>query len=119
MWDKENNTEKYLSNYVRLYRETGYVNVEGILRYFPEDNDWAKAGDLYFYPDPSGENSLDVSFYNVYGDSYPTISFVDGNTAVRTDGGVINAGNAADLKCIGFDPEEIFKDGNCVKMSPA
>lgn len=114
MWDEENNTEKYISNIVEFYLEAGYITVEGILRYFPEDGDGVMAGDLCFYPDPMTTPLL-VPFTNKLGYTERTISFTDGNTSVRTDGGVIDVGNVNDARSRLFDPEEVFKDGNCVK----
>lgn len=110
--------QRYASNIVVFNDNTGYVTYEGILRYFPEDDYMISAGDLYFYPDPSGSVQVPVLFTDSYSEGEP-ISFVDGDTALRTDGGVIYVGNVDkdNLKGgRGFYAEEIFKETNCVKV---
>lgn len=107
-WDKETGSEKYIFNIVELNCDDGFVPAEGILRYFPENGDYAAEGDLCFYPSPISDYPLFVSV------DERIIFFTDGNTALRSDGGVISAGNVSDRND-GFDAEEIFKNGNCVK----
>ena len=107
--------QRYVSNIVEFNEGTGYVTYEGILRYFPEDDYGISAGDLYFYPDPSGSVRVPLLFTDSYGEGEP-ISFVDGDTALRTDGGAIYVGNVNDRRD-GFNAEEFFKERNCIKGS--
>lgn len=111
------NGQQYLSNIVEFNEGTGYNTYEGILRYFPEDDYMISAGDLYFYPDPSGSVRVPVLYTDSYSEGEP-ISFVDGDTALRTDGGVIYVGNVDKdrMQDRGFNAEEIFKETNCVKV---
>lgn len=106
--------QRYVSNIVEFNTDTGYNTYEGILRYFPEDDYMISAGDLYFYPDPSGSVRVPLLFTDSYSEGEP-ISFVDGDTALRTDGGVICVGNVNDRRD-SLNTEEIFKEKNCVKV---
>lgn len=109
--------QRYVSNIVEFNEDTGYVTYEGILRYFTEDDYMISAGDLYFYPDPSSVR-VPLLFTDSYDEGEP-ISFVDGDTALRTDGGVIYVGNVDKDRLkdgIGFDAEEVFKETSCVKI---
>lgn len=110
----EEDGQRYASNIVEFNEGTGYVTYEGILRYFPEDDGNISAGDLYFYPDPSGDVRVPVLYTDSYSEGEP-ISFVDGDTALRTDGGVICVGNVNDRRD-SLNTEEIFKEKNCVKV---
>ena len=107
--------QRYVSNIVEFNEGTGYVTYEGILRYFPEDDYGISAGDLYFYPDPSGSVRVPLLFTDSYSKGEP-ISFVDGGTALRTDGGAIYVGNVNDRRD-GFNAEEFFRERNCIKGS--
>lgn len=107
MWDKENNTQKYVSNIVEFDINSSFI-FEGILRYFPEGGDLVSEGDMCFYPDPTAWR-VPVS----YTEKERLLTFADKNTALLTDGGVINVGNISDSD---IDPKEAFKNGNCVKL---